>query len=65
MDITVAIQLINGVGFPIFVCVWLLFRSDKKEEETAAVLSRLSIAIERLVGAEETLDNKAIKSSIR
>lgn len=45
MDPTVAMmqQLISAVGFPIFVAVWLLWRTDK-------LLASLTAAIEKMGG---------------
>jgi hypothetical protein len=44
-DLTTITNLIQNMGFPIFVCIWLLFRSDKKEEATQAILLDLKTAI--------------------
>jgi hypothetical protein len=52
MEITEITQFISNLGFPIFVCVWLLFRSDKKEEQTQTMLGELKIAIEKLAVAQ-------------
>lgn len=48
MDISQMVQLISNIGFPIFVAVWLLWRSDQKEEQTQVILTELKAAIDKL-----------------
>jgi len=51
MDQTIVdlvIKLISTVGFPIFVAVWLLWRSDRKEERTQEILQEIKLAIQEL-----------------
>ena len=48
MDISQMVQLISNIGFPIFVAVWLLWRSDQKEEQTQVILAELKAAIDKL-----------------
>ncbi len=48
MDINVITNLISSIGFPIFVAVWLLLRSDKREAETQAILVDLKNVIVNL-----------------
>ncbi len=48
MDMTQMVQMISNIGFPIFVAVWLLWRSDQKEEQTQVILQELKAAIDRL-----------------
>jgi len=45
MDINVITNLISSIGFPIFVAVWLLLRSDKREQETQEILTDLKAVI--------------------
>jgi len=40
------IQIIQQVGFPIFVCVWLLSRTDKKIEKMTEVLQKVASNLE-------------------
>lgn len=48
MDVTQMVQIISNIGFPIFVAVWLLWRSDQKEEQTQVILAELKVAIDKL-----------------
>ncbi|MBT9131459.1 MAG: hypothetical protein DDT41_01765 [candidate division WS2 bacterium] len=41
MEIGVIIDLIQSVGFPIFVVIWLLVRSEKKDERMIEALGEL------------------------
>ncbi len=41
MDIAVMIDLVQSVGFPIFVVIWLLVRSEKKDERMIEALGEL------------------------
>lgn len=45
------VALISQVGFPIFVAVFMLFRSDKREEQTQRALTDLTIAINNMTEA--------------
>jgi len=48
MDTVQIGQFISTIGFPCFVAVWLLIRSDKKEEKTHTLLTELKTAVEKL-----------------
>lgn len=48
MDMSQMVQVISNIGFPIFVAVWLLWRSDQKEQQTQVILTELKAAIDRL-----------------
>lgn len=56
LGITEMIEVIGTVGFPIFVAVWLLWKSDKTEKRTQEILMELNVSIiklwERLDGTE-------------
>lgn len=41
-------QLITTVGFPIFVAIWLLWKSDRTEKRTQEILLELKNSINRL-----------------
>lgn len=48
MEVEVIMQLISTLGFPIFVSVWLLLRSDKMEKRTQELLIELKVSIDKL-----------------
>lgn len=39
------IQIISGVGFPIFVAVWLLYYGKKQQEELRDVITELKLEV--------------------
>lgn len=41
-------NFISSIGFPIFVAVWMLYKSSKESEETRNALNELKIAINTL-----------------
>ncbi|MBT9145232.1 MAG: hypothetical protein DDT42_01102 [candidate division WS2 bacterium] len=41
MEINVIIDLIQSVGFPIFVVIWLLMRSESRDEKMIEALNEL------------------------
>ena len=43
-----AIKLVSSLGFPIFVAIWLLLRTDKLLERNTDAIGKLTDAIERL-----------------
>lgn len=43
------LNIIDKVGFPIFVAVWFLYRTDKRLEEVTATLAKLSATVELLL----------------
>jgi hypothetical protein len=42
MDITTGIALIKEVGFPVFMCVWLMGRTDKRLDRVISLLETIS-----------------------
>ena len=54
-------NFISQVGFPIFVAVWMLYKTSKDSEETRSAITELKIAITTLtseVAHHTTEDNK-------
>ena len=43
------LPIISSVGFPIFVAVWLLWKSEKTEKRTQELLMELKNAIDSMV----------------
>lgn len=41
-------NFISSIGFPIFVAVWMLYKSGKDSEETRDAINELKIAITTL-----------------
>lgn len=41
-------NFISSIGFPIFVAVWMLYKSSKDSEETRNAINELKIAITAL-----------------
>lgn len=39
------VDFIKSIGFPIFVVIWLLYRSDKREEQTAKAIENATIVM--------------------
>lgn len=48
MDLNVISQLISSVGFPIFVAVWMLYKSSEESKQTTAAINELKLAIQAL-----------------
>lgn len=48
MDLSAVSQLISTVGFPIFVAVWMLYKSSEDSKQTRQALSDLTIAVTKL-----------------
>lgn len=48
MDVQVVQNLISSVGFPIFVAVWMLYKSSKDSEALKDTVSELKNAITEL-----------------
>ncbi len=46
MEINVIIDLIQSVGFPIFVAVWLLTRSESRDEKMIQALNELKAVVQ-------------------
>lgn len=56
MDIQIVQNLISSVGFPIFVAVWMLYKTSKDSEEMKDTIGDLRNAITELT----TLLNRSI-----
>lgn len=41
-------NFISSIGFPIFVAVWMLYKSSKDSEETRKAINDLKVAITAL-----------------
>lgn len=48
MDIQLVQNLISSVGFPIFVAVWMLYKSSKDSESLKDTISQLNNSITEL-----------------
>ena len=48
VTIGILVDIIQSIGFPMFVAGWLMLRSDKKEAETKEALQKIEIAITRM-----------------
>lgn len=48
MDIQTIISLINGVGFPVFVSVYLLLTTNKLIDANTQMLNDLKIEIQKI-----------------
>ena len=58
---TEIVNFISQIGFPIFVAVWMLYKTSKDSEETRSALMELKLAITTLTSevAHHTIeDNK-------
>lgn len=57
----IATQLIQALGFPIFVCLWLMYRVEKRMEKQHAEQHRtnvlLAVIVKVLDGEESVPDN--------
>lgn len=42
------LTIINSVGFPIFVAIWMLVKDSQEKKQTRETLERLTIAIQKL-----------------
>ena len=54
MDMTEITQIIGNLGFPIFVAVWMLYKSSNDSADMRSAISELKEAI---VVLTEKLDN--------
>lgn len=54
MDMTEITQIIGNLGFPIFVAVWMLYKSSSDSADMRSAISQLKEAI---VVLTEKLDN--------
>lgn len=48
MDMNAITQIISSLGFPIFVAVWMLYKSSKDSEEMRNTINELRLAITEL-----------------
>ena len=48
MDLSAVSQIISTVGFPIFVAVWMLYKSSEESKQTRQALNDLTIAVTKL-----------------
>ena len=42
------VQIINSVGFPVFVACWMLIKDSKEKEMTRKTLENLGVTIQKL-----------------
>lgn len=54
MDMQMVNNLISSVGFPIFVAVWMLYKTSQDSKETRDTLNDLKVVIQSLT---DRLDN--------
>ena len=54
MDMTEISQIIGNLGFPIFVAIWMLYKSSSDSADMRSAISELILAI---VVLTEKLDN--------
>ena len=54
MDIQAINSFISGVGFPIFVAVWMLYKTSQESKDTRDTLNDLKVVIQSLT---DKLDN--------
>ena len=54
MDMQMVNNLISSVGFPIFVAVWMLYKTSQDSKETRDTLNDLKVVIQSLT---DKLDN--------
>lgn len=48
MDMSAITQIISSLGFPIFVAVFMLYKTSKDSEEMRATINELRVAITEL-----------------
>lgn len=51
--VEVVTQVIQNLGFPIFVAIWLLLKTSKENREMKEVLTQLKNVIEIKIGEKE------------
>lgn len=54
MDMQMVNNLISSVGFPIFVAVWMLYKTSQDSKDTRDTLNDLKVVIQSLT---DKLDN--------
>lgn len=54
MDMQMVNNLVSSVGFPIFVAVWMLYKTSQDSKETRDTLNDLKVVIQSLA---DRLDN--------
>lgn len=58
MDMTLIQQLIGSLGFPIFISIWLLIRSEKKDKEHKEETDSLRNVIEHNTEVLQSIKDK-------
>lgn len=48
MEMKEIINLINSVGFPIFVAIYMLVQGSKDNKQTRETLEKLTVVVEKL-----------------
>lgn len=48
-------SFISGVGFPVFVAVWMLYKTSKDSESMKEAINELKIAITELVSKIDSI----------
>lgn len=58
MEAGTVTELITTVGFPIFVAIWMLFKSSKDSEDMRETINELKQAINTLTALINQKDNR-------
>lgn len=58
MDMNAVQTIISTVGFPIFVAVWMLYKSSKDSEKMSATIDNLRNAITELTAILTKTEDK-------
>ena len=59
MDVNAITSLIGSLGFPIFVCIYMIMNNNKQQEESNILLTKLTDMVE-----QNTLVMNNLKSMI-
>jgi len=59
-----AVQIIQALGFPIFVCLWLMYRQDKKSDLIYEAHKRTNVVLAVLVKVLTSDNGVAVPSHI-
>lgn len=57
MDYNTLSQFITSVGFPIFVAIWMLYKTSKDSENMQSAIQELKLAITKLTDEMRHHDN--------
>lgn len=49
MTVDEVMTMISTIGFPIFVAVWMLYKSDKQQNETNAAINGNTKVLQELI----------------